>query len=101
MTQGDPLSLTILNVVVNSVVCHWILLVSVCTRGQYGRGMEVLHCAAFLYADDGLVALTDPVWLQRMFYSMTRFFDRVGLCTNVLKTFSMLFHPCCAVGDPV
>ena len=61
VTQGDPLSLTIFNVVVNSVVSHWILLVSVGTRVEYGWGMEVLHCAAFLYGDDGLVASTDLV----------------------------------------
>ena len=47
VTQGDPLYLTIFNVVVNSVVCNWILLVSVCTRGQYRWVIEVLHCAAF------------------------------------------------------
>ena len=59
--------------------------------------MEVLHCAAFLYADDGLVASSDPVWLQGNFYTMTGLSDRDGFWTNVGKTYSMLFHPCCAV----
>ena len=46
VTQGDPLSLIIFNVVVNSVVRHWILLVSVCTRVQYGGvcGGATLRC---------------------------------------------------------
>ena len=79
MTQVDPLSLTIFNVVVNSVVCRWISLVSVRTIGQYGWGMEVLHFTAFLYPDDGLVASTDLVWLQGAFDSNTGLFGGVGL----------------------
>ena len=47
VTQGYPLSLIIFNVVVNSVVRHWISLVSVGTRGQYRWVMEVLHCTSF------------------------------------------------------
>ena len=80
MTKVDPLSLTIFNVVVNSVVCHYILLVSVGTRGQYGWGIEVLHSATFLYADDGLVASTDLVWLQGTFDPMTVLSDRGAAC---------------------
>ena len=97
LTQGDPLSLTIFNVVANSVVCHRISLVSVSTRGQYGWVMEVLHCASFLYVDYGLVALTGPVWLQRAFDTMTGLFNGVGLWKNARMTFSMICHPCCAV----
>ena len=53
----------------------------------------MLHFTAFLYVDDGLVVLTDPVWLQGAFDTMTRLFDGVGIRKNVGKTFSMLFHP--------
>ena len=62
-----------------------------------GGGVEELQCAAFLYADDGLVASTDPVWLQGYFDTMTGLSDRDGFWTNFGKTFSMIFHPCCAV----
>ena len=58
----------------------------------------MLHCIAFLYADDNLVASTDPVWLQGAFDTMTGVFGRAEFCTNVKKMFSMIFHPCCAVG---
>ena len=98
LTQGDPLSLTIFNMVANSVVCHCISLVSVCTRGQYGWGMEVLHCTDFLYAGDGLVASMDPVWFQGEFDTMTRLFDGDGIWTNIGKTFIIICHPCCTVG---
>ena len=35
--------------------------------------------AAFFYADDRLVASTDPGWLQTSFDKLTGLFDRVGL----------------------
>ena len=59
---------------------------------------EVLHCAAFLYADDCLIAFTDPVWLQGAFDTMTGLLERYGFWTNIVKKFSMLCYPCCAVG---
>ena len=43
--------------------------------GEEGRGNTKPH----FYADDGLVASTDPEWLQGMFYNLTGIFDRVGL----------------------
>ena len=58
----------------------------------------MLHFTAFLYADDSLVALMDPIWLQGAFDTMIGGFDRVGHETNIEKTFSMLCHPCYAVG---
>ena len=38
VTQGDPLSPTIFNVVVDSVVRHWIMLVAVRVGGWYSLG---------------------------------------------------------------
>ena len=38
MTQGDPLSPTIFNLVVYAVVRHWISLVAGGMEGKYGRG---------------------------------------------------------------
>ena len=50
----------------------------------------MLHRAAFLYVDDGLVASTDLVWLQGLFDTLDRLFNRVGLCKNVGKLISVL-----------
>ena len=61
MAQGYSLSPTIFSVVVDAVVCHWILLVVGDAGEKYGWGREVIHCAAFFFADDGLVASSDPV----------------------------------------
>ena len=53
-------------------------------------GKGVLHCADFLYLDDGLVTLTDPVWLQGVFDTPPGLFKRVGIQTNIGKAVGML-----------
>ena len=64
VTQGDPLSPTIFNVVVDVVVRQWVTLAveEAETRGE--RGREGRHQAVLFYADDGMVASSDPRWLQ-------------------------------------
>ena len=60
VTQGDPLSPTIFNVVVDAVVRHWL---SVMVEGAEERGelgQEGMHQNDLFYADDGMVALSDP-----------------------------------------
>ena len=64
VTQGDPLSPTIFNVVVDVVVCHWVTLAVEDSEKRGERGKEVRHQSALFYADDGMVALSDPCWLQ-------------------------------------
>ena len=60
MTQGDPLSPTIFNVVVDTVVRHWVtgVIADAEERGKLGK--EGRHQAAMFYADDGMVASSDP-----------------------------------------
>ena len=50
------------------------------------------------YADEGLVASTDPGWLQSEFDTLTGLFDQVGLRTNVRKTMGMVCRTCWAAG---
>ena len=99
VTQGDPLSPTIFNVVVYAVVYHWVtlLVTEAETRGESGR--EGRHQSALFYADDGMVALSDPQWLQWAFTKLVGLFDRVGLNTNTKKTVSMTCRPCTAAGN--
>ena len=54
--------------------------------------------AALFYADNRMVASTNPVWFQTVFDTLTGLFDWLGLNKNVLKTVCMVFHPCQAVG---
>ena len=50
------------------------------------------------YADDGMVASLDPVWMQGAFNALLGLFNMVGLQTNAGKTVGMVFHPCQAAG---
>ena len=98
VTQGNPLSPTIFNVVVDAVVCHWVTLAvdESETRGE--RGRKGRHQTALFYADNGMVASSDPCWLQWAFATLVELFDRVGLKKNVRKTVSMTCRPCPAAG---
>ena len=44
----------------------------------------------FFYADDGLVASTDPAWLQVSFNNLNMIFERVRLRTNFGQTVGMV-----------
>ena len=79
MIQGDPLSTTIFNVVVNAVVRHW---VEVMVEGAEERdecGQEGGHKNALFYADDGMAALSDPQWLQGELSTLVGLFNSVSL----------------------
>ena len=60
------------------------------TEGGHTR-LEVQE--EFFHTDNGMVAYTDPGWIQTKFDMLTRLFDQVGLKTNVQKTVGMVFHP--------
>ena len=94
VTQGDPLSPTIFNVVVDAVVRHWIMIAVTEAEKRGERGLEGRHKAALFYADDGMLALSDPQWLQWAFSQLLGLFDRVGLNTNSGRTVSMTCRPC-------
>ena len=63
VTQVDPLSPTIFNLVVDAMVRNWLKVVVVGAeeRGESGNGGR--HQADLFYADDGMFALSDPRWL--------------------------------------
>ena len=63
MTQSDPLSPTIFNVVVDAVVRHWVQGVLEESEARRDLGQEGRHQASLFYANDGMVTSSDPVWL--------------------------------------
>ena len=97
MTQGDPLSPTIFNVV-DAVVRHWVKMVLDEVEKRRERGNKVRHQADLFYVDDDMVASSDPRWLQWAFDALVSLFERVGLRTNIWKTVSMVCRPCQAAG---
>ena len=100
MTQGDPLSPTILNVVVDSGFCQWESFVAEISGGDSsedeaaqpeGREIRVSNDrqwltdegntrlkmkASFFYADKRMVASTNSGWIQTAFDTLTGLFDR-------------------------
>ena len=110
MTQGKLLLLTIFNAGVDKVVHHWESLmeegnggedrynssrnevakperqtIRMCDDKQQWteEGLKVRE--AILYADNGMVASTEPRLPQTAFYTLTGLFDQVGVKTNVQK----------------
>ena len=57
---------------------------------QGERGKEGRHKNALFYMDNGMVALSDLQWLQGAFSILVDPFDRVGLQTNISKTFGIV-----------
>ena len=48
------------------------------------------HQASLFYTDYGMVASSDPRWIQGAFNTLVGLFDRVGLQKNVGKTVGMV-----------
>ena len=70
VTQGDPLSPTIFNVVVDAVVRHWIDGIVDETEEKGETGREGRHQSAVFCADDIMVVSSDPAWLQGAFSAL-------------------------------
>ena len=68
--------------VVDAVVRHWVTIAVMEAENRRERGREGRHQAALFYADDGMLASSDPQWLQWAFTQLVGLFDRVGLNTN-------------------
>ena len=75
--------------VVDEVVRHWVTLEVEEAEKRGDMGKEGRHQAALFYADNGVVASSDPRWLQWAFNALVGLFERVGLRNNVGKTVSM------------
>ena len=93
MTQGEPLPPTDLNVVVDAVVRHWVLVMVEGTEERGERGQEGRYQNSLFYVDNGMVSSSDPRWLQGAFITLVGLFDRAGLRTNVRKTVGMVCRP--------
>ena len=98
VTQGNPLSPTIFNLVVDAVIHHWVTVVTPTEAGTGGLGLTIIDLVAYLYSDDGLVVSTQPERLQRAFDVLAGLFDWVGLQTNTAKTVGIVCQPCHAPG---
>ena len=83
---------------VDAVVCHWLEEMVESAGNQGGCRNEGIHQNVLLYADDGMIASSDPGWLQEEFFTLLGLFDWVDLSTNAGNTVRMIFRPCQAAG---
>ena len=96
--QVEPLYPTIFNVLVDVVVLHWVSVMVEVAEEWGDPGQECRHQNSLFYTDDGMVASSDPQFLQGYFITLVGLFNRVGLRTNVGKTVGMVCCPCQASG---
>ena len=94
VTQGYPLSPTVCNVVMDSIIRKWVTVVSPAKSGKEGLGETVQELVAHFYAGDGLIASPQTERLHRSFVVLTYLFKRVILHTNVHNMVSMACRPC-------
>ena len=80
------------------MVRQWVYMMVEGTEERGNCGQEGRHHNALLYADDGMVASSDPRWLQGAFSTLVGLFNRVGLQTNVEKIVGMVCQSCQADG---
>ena len=60
VTQGDTLSPTIFNVVVDAVARHWMTLMVEDTEEHGEREQEGRHQASLFYVNNGMIVSLDP-----------------------------------------
>ena len=87
------MSLNIFNLVMDAVIHHWATVVTPTEMGTGILRLRIINLAAYFYADNGLVVLTQPERLQRALGVLIGLFDQVGLRTNTGKTVSIVCHP--------
>jgi hypothetical protein len=88
VTQGDVISPTIFNIVVDAVVRYWLQRTSL-AASQDTSDQSQLEVSAAYYADDGVLCSHDSDQLQSGLDLFVELFERVGLQTNADKTKAM------------
>ena len=96
VTQGNPLSPTIFNMVVDTVIRHWVAVVGGPQEGSIleGLGTSIQDLLALFYAYDVLVASPESTHLQEVFDALTGLFNHVGIQTNEGNTVGIEYMPC-------
>ena len=73
-TQGDPLSPTIFKMVVDTVICHWVMLVVGEEAGTDAFGRAVQWLLALFYYKNGLLDSPRPAQIQTALDVLTGLF---------------------------
>ena len=79
MTQGDPVSLTILNIIVDAVIRAALQEDCGPQEDQHGLVWAVGEHNLCFYADGGQIVERDPMWVQTALTNTVRTFYKVCL----------------------
>jgi len=90
---GSILGPLIFNVVVDSVVRHWMTVMVDDGGTSAMTGLTLKELLLLLCADDGMIASRDPAWLQEALTALVALFRWAGLEINVKKTKVITCHP--------
>ena len=93
VTQGDPISPTLFNIIVYAVVRATLQEICGPQEARQVFGWSAGEHNICFYADDGRIAGRDPIWVQTALTTMVRMFERVGLQTFLNKTKAMICTP--------
>ena len=93
VTQGYPLSPTIFNMLVDSVIRHWVMVVAPTEAGAEGLDAPVQDLADYLCVDNGLVMYPRKDIFQRVFDVLADLFDQVSLRKNARNKVIMVCQP--------
>ena len=93
MIQGDPVALTIFNIVVEVVVRAFLL--ELCRPQDLHHRLfwEAGEHNIVFYVEYGHVEGCNPIWVQKTLTAVLRMFERVLMLTNLGKTKPMVFNP--------
>ena len=93
VTQGDPVSPTIFNIIVDAVVRETIQEICGPQEDQHGFGWSAGEHNICFYADDGRISGQYPIWVQAALRKIVRIFVRFGLQINLNNTKAEICTP--------
>ena len=94
VTQGDPISPMIFNIVVDAVVREVLGVVCGTQEAQHGLGWAAGDINLVFYAKNGRIPGQDREWVKNALTVAVTMLRRMGLETNLDRTKSMVFTPC-------
>ena len=93
VTQGDPISPMIFNIVVDAVVWAVLYVFCILQEAQHGMGWASGYINLVFYADDGRIAGRDHEWVQDGLTVTVSMLCRMGIAANFKKTKVMVCTP--------
>ena len=93
VNQGDPIYLTTFNIMVVAVVREVLLEVYGTQEAHHRLGWAAVKHNIVFYADGGRIVGRNPIWVQTNLKARVRFFERLGLLTNIGDNKEMVCTP--------